>query len=47
MSCYYMDCSNAFYKVALLAGPPGLGKTTMAHVIAQHGGYNIVEMNAR
>ncbi|POI26479.1 hypothetical protein CIB84_009771, partial [Bambusicola thoracicus] len=35
------------YKVALLCGPPGLGKTTLAHVIARHAGYNVVEMNAR
>ncbi|XP_044184420.1 chromosome transmission fidelity protein 18 homolog isoform X3 [Acropora millepora] len=33
-------------KVALLCGSPGLGKTTLAHVIAQHAGYNVVEMNA-
>ncbi|XP_078273779.1 chromosome transmission fidelity protein 18 homolog [Rhinoraja longicauda] len=33
-------------KVALLSGPPGLGKTTLAHVIANHAGYNVVEMNA-
>ncbi|XP_078611999.1 chromosome transmission fidelity protein 18 homolog [Branchiostoma floridae x Branchiostoma japonicum] len=33
-------------KVALLCGPPGLGKTTLAHVIARHAGYNVVEMNA-
>ncbi|XP_026973727.1 chromosome transmission fidelity protein 18 homolog isoform X3 [Sagmatias obliquidens] len=32
--------------VALLCGPPGLGKTTLAHVIARHAGYSVVEMNA-
>ncbi|KAB7501952.1 Chromosome transmission fidelity protein 18-like protein, partial [Armadillidium nasatum] len=30
----------------LLCGPPGLGKTTLAHIIANHAGYNAVEMNA-
>ncbi|XP_077618795.1 chromosome transmission fidelity protein 18 homolog isoform X2 [Crocuta crocuta] len=33
-------------KVALLCGPPGLGKTTLAHVIARHAGYCVVELNA-
>ncbi|KAG0282220.1 hypothetical protein BGZ96_000726 [Linnemannia gamsii] len=33
-------------KVLLLTGPPGLGKTTMAHVIAKQAGYNVVEVNA-
>ena len=32
--------------MALLHGPPGLGKTTLAHIIARHAGYNVVEMNA-
>ena len=30
----------------MLYGPPGLGKTTLAHVVASHAGYNVVEMNA-
>lgn len=33
--------------MALLSGPPGLGKTTLAHIIAKHAGYNVVEINAR
>ncbi|XP_031840583.1 chromosome transmission fidelity protein 18 homolog [Nomia melanderi] len=33
-------------KIALLTGPPGLGKTTLAHLAAKHAGYNVVEINA-
>ncbi|CAA6673279.1 unnamed protein product [Spirodela intermedia] len=33
-------------KVLLLCGPPGLGKTTLAHVAARHSGYRVVEINA-
>ncbi|KAG0259775.1 hypothetical protein DFQ27_003895 [Actinomortierella ambigua] len=33
-------------KILLLTGPPGMGKTTMAHVIAKQAGYNIIEVNA-
>ncbi|XP_058059277.1 chromosome transmission fidelity protein 18 homolog [Anopheles bellator] len=33
-------------KVALLCGPPGLGKTTLAHTIARHAGYAVREVNA-
>ena len=33
-------------KTALLHGPPGLGKTTLAHVVAGHAGYRVIEVNA-
>ncbi|XWS35110.1 hypothetical protein CRYUN_Cryun21dG0098100 [Craigia yunnanensis] len=33
-------------KILLLSGPPGLGKTTLAHVAAKHCGYRVVEVNA-
>ena len=33
-------------KIMLLTGPPGFGKTTLAHVCARQAGYEIVELNA-
>ncbi|VDO29585.1 unnamed protein product [Haemonchus placei] len=33
-------------KIALLCGPAGLGKTTLANVVARQAGYAVVEMNA-
>ncbi|KAG8905214.1 hypothetical protein FRB99_000483 [Tulasnella sp. 403] len=33
-------------KILLLSGPPGLGKTTLAHVVASQAGYSVLEINA-
>ncbi|PIO54977.1 hypothetical protein TELCIR_23646, partial [Teladorsagia circumcincta] len=33
-------------KIALLCGPAGLGKTTLANVVARQAGYAVVELNA-
>ncbi|CAZ84112.1 unnamed protein product [Tuber melanosporum] len=33
-------------KILLIHGPPGLGKTTLAHVAAKQAGYDVVEVNA-
>ncbi|OAQ98422.1 hypothetical protein LLEC1_06045 [Akanthomyces lecanii] len=33
-------------KILLLTGPPGLGKTTLAHVCAKQAGYEVLEVNA-
>jgi chromosome transmission fidelity protein 18 len=40
------DRSPPKNRVILICGPPGLGKTTLAHIVAKHAGYNPFEINA-
>ncbi|CCH63041.1 hypothetical protein TBLA_0J00410 [Henningerozyma blattae CBS 6284] len=37
---------NGIYRAAMLHGPPGIGKTTAAHLVAKDLGYDILEQNA-
>ena len=40
------DSEQLHRKILLLAGAPGLGKTTLAHVCARKAGYEVLEINA-
>lgn len=37
---------NGIYRAAMLSGPPGVGKTTAAHLVAKLEGFDVVETNA-
>jgi hypothetical protein len=37
---------GGLYRAVLISGPPGIGKTTSAHLMAKAAGYTPIELNA-
>jgi DNA polymerase III delta prime subunit len=37
---------SGMYRCVVLSGPPGVGKTSAAHLVAKAEGYEVIEMNA-
>ncbi|KAK9351273.1 replication factor RFC1 C terminal domain-containing protein [Lipomyces doorenjongii] len=37
---------SGLYRAVIITGPPGIGKTTAAHLVAKSAGYDIIETNA-
>ena len=49
MRCWlreFKDNSKETKKILLLCGPPGIGKTTIAHLLLKDSGYRVLEYNA-
>lgn len=41
-----MDDGIESFRAVLISGPPGIGKTTTAHVVGATHGYEVLEFNA-
>ena len=42
----YGQKENPGAKAALISGPPGIGKTTMATIVGKACGFEVMELNA-
>eukprot|EP01107_Rhizomastix_libera_P002590 TRINITY_DN1450_c0_g2_i1.p1 TRINITY_DN1450_c0_g2~~TRINITY_DN1450_c0_g2_i1.p1 ORF type:complete len:776 (+),score=232.52 TRINITY_DN1450_c0_g2_i1:919-3246(+) len=43
---WQLSTSERKHNAVLLSGPPGIGKTTMTHMIAKQKGFHVIEFNA-